>query len=211
MAQLDFANARIVAPVAGIVSARNGQIGAIASIAGEPIYRIIENGTVEATAEVIETELVLLHQGDRAELQIAGVPPVSGHVRLVAPTVSPTTRLGEVRIALDDSAGLRPGLYVGGRIVVAERTALAVPVAAVQRDTEGSFVLRLRADDTLERRTVETGIAWDGQQEITGGLTEGDEVVARAGAFFGEGDGVRPVRAAEPAAAQPAGAAGADQ
>jgi hypothetical protein len=38
------------------------------------------------------------------------------------------------------------------------------------------------------------GIAWDGWQEITGGLEAGDEVVARAGAFFGEGDAVRPIR-----------------
>ncbi|MCB1389305.1 MAG: efflux RND transporter periplasmic adaptor subunit [Rhodobacteraceae bacterium] len=195
VAQLDYANARIAAPVAGVVSARNGQIGAISSTAGEPIYRLIEDGTVEAVAEVIETELVLLHAGDPATLQIAGLAPVSGHVRLVAPTVSAVTRLGEVRIALDTSEGLRPGLYVGGRIVVADREGLAVPVSAVLRDTAGAFVLLLGPGDALERRTVQTGLAWDGWQEITEGLAEGDEVVARAGAFFGAGDLVRPVRA----------------
>lgn len=195
VAQLDLANTRISTPVSGVVSARNGQIGAIASIAGEPIYRIIEDGIVEVVAEVIETELVLLHPGDRAELQIAGMAPVSGQVRLVAPTVSATTRLGEVRIALDTSEGMRPGLYVGGRIIVADRGGLAVPVSAVLRDGGGTFVLRLGDGNALQRVAVETGLAWDGWQEITAGLAEGDVVVARAGAFFGAGDVVRPVGA----------------
>ncbi|MCW1932863.1 efflux RND transporter periplasmic adaptor subunit [Pararhodobacter zhoushanensis] len=194
VAQLDFENAEITAPVAGIVSDRNGQIGAIAATGGEPIYRLIEEGVVEVAAEVIETELVLLHPDDPATLNIAGLAPVTGHVRLIAPVVSPTTRLGEVRLSLDDTTGLRPGLYVGGRIVVADRTGLAVPVASVLRDVEGSFVLRLGANDTLERRMIQTGIAWDGWQEVTDGLVEGDEVVARAGAFFGDGDVIRPVR-----------------
>lgn len=209
VAQLDYANARITSPVAGVVSARNGQIGAIASTGGEPIYRIIEEGTVEAVAEVIETELVLLSPGDPAALQIAGLPPVTGQVRLVAPTVSATTRLGEVRIALEAREGLRPGLYVGGRIVAEDRQGLAVPVSAVLRDAQGAYVLRLGEGDTLERRGVTTGIAWDGWQEVTEGLAEGDEVVARAGAFFGEGDVVRPIRTE--AGSDTTTSAGADQ
>ncbi|WP_334194702.1 efflux RND transporter periplasmic adaptor subunit [Pararhodobacter sp.] len=206
VAQLDYANARITSPVAGVVSARNGQIGAIASAGGEPIYRIIEEGTVEAVAEVIETELVLLSPGDPAALQIAGLPPVTGQVRLVAPTVSPTTRLGEVRIALEAREGLRPGLYVGGRIVAEDRQGLAVPVSAVLRDAQGAYVLRLGEGDRLERRSVQTGIAWNAWQEITSGLDEGDEVVARAGAFFSDGDVVRPIRAGTETAADTAAA-----
>lgn len=194
VAQLDLENATITAPVAGIISERNGQIGAIAATGGEPIFRLIEDGVVEATTEVLETELVLLHPGAPAVLRIASLPPVHGEVRRVAPVVSATTRLGEVRIALEDSEGLRPGLYVGGRVTVADREGLAVPLAAVLRDAHGSFVYRLAGDDTLERVDVTPGLAWDGWQEILAGLTEGDEVIARAGAFFAPGDHVRPIR-----------------
>lgn len=196
VAQLDLRNAAITAPVSGIVSARNGQIGAIAATAGEPVFRLIEDGVVEVSAEVIETELVLLSPGDPAQVRIAGQPPLPGAVRRVAPVVSAATRLGEVRVALDDSTGLRPGLYVGGQIVVADREGLAVPLAAVLRDSDGAYVLRLTAGAVLERRPVETGLAWDGWVEVTAGLEAGDEVVARAGAFFAAGDTVRPIRAA---------------
>ena len=88
VAQLDYENADIVAPVDGIVSARNGQLGAMAATGGEPIFRLIENGEVEVSAEVIETELVLLDRGQPARLDIAGLQPVTGEVRLVSPVVS---------------------------------------------------------------------------------------------------------------------------
>ncbi len=208
VAQLDYRNAAIVAPVDGIVSARNGQIGAIAATGGEPIFRLIEDGEVEVSAEVIETELVLLERGQPARLQIAGLPEVTGAVRLVAPVVSATTRLGEVRISLGDSAGLRPGLFVSGQVIVADREGLAVPLTAVLRDSEGSYVLVLGDDNVLAHRDVSLGLAWDGLQEITDGLSAGERVVARAGAFFADGDRVRPLDAdADPSDLAQAGSA----
>ena len=47
----------------------------------------------------------------------------------------------------------------------------------------------------VETRRVETGLMSAGQVEITSGLTEGDIVVARAGALLREGDPVRAVTA----------------
>jgi len=47
--------------------------------------------------------------------------------------------------------------------------------------------------DRIETRRVEVGLMSGGQIEIRDGLTEGDDVVARAGALLREGDQVRPV------------------
>ena len=184
VAQLDYDNARITAPVGGIISERNGQIGAISATGGSRSIASSRMAWSRCRPSVIETELVLLHPGDPATLEIAGLTPITGALRLIAPVVSATTRLGEVRIALDQTEGLRPGLYVGGRITVADRSGLAIPVSAVLRDATGSYVLLLGPDDTLERRNVQTGLAWNGWQEITAGLAAGDAVVARAGAFL---------------------------
>ena len=71
IAQLGLEHATLRAPVAGLISARNGQIGAIAASAGEPIYRIIAGGIIEVEAEVIETALGGLQVGDTADLTIA--------------------------------------------------------------------------------------------------------------------------------------------
>ncbi|WAJ29639.1 efflux RND transporter periplasmic adaptor subunit [Antarcticirhabdus aurantiaca] len=200
IARLNLANAEIRTPVAGIVSARNGQVGAVASSAGEPIFRIIRDGAVEAEVEVIETELGLIGAGDPAELTVAGLGRVEGTVRLIWPVVEPTSRLGRVRIALENREGLRPGLFASGWITTENRRGLTVPATAVITDAEGSYVLRVE-DGVLERRPVTAGLIWQGRREIVEGLAPGDEVVARAGAFFGSGDRIRPTRdgAATPA------------
>ena len=47
----------------------------------------------------------------------------------------------------------------------------------------------------VETKQVEVGLMSGGQVEIRKGLSEGDVVVARAGALLREGDPVRPVMA----------------
>ena len=84
LARINLESAQITAPVDGIVSERNGQIGTIASSGGDPIYRIIQDGLVEVEVKVIETELALISVDDPAELRIAGLPPVSGAVLLIS-------------------------------------------------------------------------------------------------------------------------------
>ena len=50
-------------------------------------------------------------------------------------------------------------------------------------------------DGRIETRRVSVGLLAAGQAEIREGLSEGDMVVARAGAFVRDGDRVRPVTA----------------
>jgi HlyD family secretion protein len=197
LARLNLENAQITSPVDGVISARSGQVGAIASTSGEPIYRIIRDGLVEVEAEVIESDLALVGVGDPAELRVSGLPPMVGTVRLISPAVDAASRLGTVRIAVDPDEDLRPGLFSGGWITVERRQGLAVPASAVITDGEGSYLLRVGEKGVLERRAVTPGLLWQDWFEIADGLEPGEEVVARAGAFFGQGDVIRPVRGDE--------------
>jgi HlyD family secretion protein len=200
IAELNLDHATLRSPVDGVISSRNGQIGAIAASGGEPIFRIIQDGEVEVEAEVIETALGDIVAGDRAELDIAGIGRAAGEVRRVSPTVDATTRLGTIRVTVDEAAGLRSGLFASGWIITDERTSLAVPSSAVLTDMEGTYVLAVE-DDRLRKMEVRTGLIWDGRREILEGLSEGDMVVAKAGAFYGDGDAVRPVERDAPPAA----------
>ncbi len=205
IAQLNVSHATITAPVDGLVSARNGQIGAIAASGGEPIFRIIESGLIEVEAEVVETSLGQIMRGDPVQLDIASLGRIEGEVRRISPIVDPLNRLGTVRIALDPVPGLRTGLFAGGWIIADRHDGVTVPSTAVLTDGDGSYVLRVE-DGVLERRAVTAGLIWQDAREILKGIEAGDTVVARAGAFFGDGDSIDPVPA-EPeatAAADPA-------
>lgn len=197
IAQLNLDRATLRAPVDGLISARNGQLGAIASSGGEPIFRLIKDGIVEVEAEVIETALGSIKPGHPAELNVAGNGIVNGSVRLISPTVDPRNRLGTIRIAILDQHELRSGLFASGAITTAERVTLSVPTTAVLSDKDGTFVFVVKSDK-LEKRAVKTGLIWKGLREITQGLEKGEAVVARAGAFFADGD---EINAIEPRAA----------
>jgi HlyD family secretion protein len=206
-AQLDIAvlnleRATLRSPVAGLVSARNGQIGAIAASGGEPIFRIITGGVVEVEAEVIETALGQISAGDPAVLTIAGVGEMAGTVRRISPTVDPVSRLGTIRIEMANPGALRSGVYAGGWIIIEDRVALSVPTSAVLTDPSGTYVLVVN-DGVLEKRPVVAGLIWQDRREIVSGLDDGTVVVAKAGAFFGDGDRVNPLPEAPAAGPTP--------
>jgi len=192
IAQLDLDHATIKAPTAGIISARNAQVGAIANNSAEPLFRMIQDGVIEVQADVIETELAQISVGDPAQLEIPGAGTVEGSVRLVAPTVDATNRLGDVRVSLEGSNMLRTGLFAGGWIITDRHEGLTVPTTAILTDAEGDYLLEVQGN-TLIRRDVTAGFIWNDIREVISGLDDGAVVVGRASAFFSDGDKVNPV------------------
>ena len=188
-AVLNLTRAEIKAAAAGVISARNAQIGAIASSGGEPMFRIIRDGEIEVEAEVIETALGTLSVNDQANFSVAGLGRIDGTVRLIPRTVDPVIRIGLVRVALADNPGLRIGLFASGWITSDRHEGLTVPTSAVLSNRDGSFV-QVVTDGVVQRREVTAGLIWKDRREIMSGLEPGETVIARAGAFFRDGDHV---------------------
>jgi RND family efflux transporter MFP subunit len=180
------------APVSGIVSRRSARLGAAASTSGEPLFRIIEDGTIDLEADVPEQTLAKLAIGMPAELKLPGVDGrVMGHVRLVNQEVDKGSRTGKVRIALDDPSRAHVGAFASGQVELARRQGLGVPAAALEQDGDDAR-LDIVHDGKVEVRHVKAGIADGGWVEIQSGVKDGESVVARAAAFLRPGDRVRP-------------------
>lgn len=188
---LSISRTEVRAPVAGIVTARSARVGAIASAAGgSPMFTLIRDGALEMNADVSEEDLLRLAPGQPATVRVTGLGrPITGRVRLVEPSVDPATRLGRIRIALDEPEAVRDGMFGEAEIVVAERTGPAAPVTAVASD--GSVLIV--EDGVVRRVTVTPGIRDGALVEIRSGLVAGATLVARAGAFVHEGDRINPV------------------
>ncbi|WP_246739483.1 efflux RND transporter periplasmic adaptor subunit [Martelella sp. HB161492] len=186
---------RIKTPVAGVVSARNAKIGAIASGSGTPMFTIIRDGAIELDAQVTEEDVVKVHAGQTARITLVGHDhPITGKVRLVSPVVDETTRLSDVFITLDDPQAARAGMYARAEIITEEAENIAVPLTAVNVESAGVTVRKVEGD-TVVVVTVSTGIQDGDFIEITGGLAAGDRIVARAGAYVRDGDRITPVEA----------------
>jgi RND family efflux transporter MFP subunit len=182
---------QVLAPADGIISRRMARVGGFAAGAAEPMFRIVAKGEVELDAEVTETRVGALKEGQKARVETAGVG-VEGTVRLVSPEIDKATRLGRVRIYLGDNPALRVGAFARGTVEVARGRGLAVPASAVLYEAEGAFVQAVR-NNRIETRRIVPGLAAGALVEVRQGLSQDDLVVARSGTFLREGDAVRPV------------------
>ncbi len=182
----------IRAPVAGLVSRRTARLGAMVQSAGEPLFRLIGNGTVELEADVPETQLARLRPGQPAEIETASGHR-TGHVRLVSPEVSRTTRLGRVRVEIEGQGPLVIGSFARADIQTARRDGVLVPLSAILFQSGGApngAIVQVVHDGTIETRPVTVGLRDAGQAEIAAGLQKGEQVVAISGTFIRDGDRV---------------------
>jgi HlyD family secretion protein len=185
----------IKAPADGVVSRRTARIGAVAAASGEALFRIIRDGAVELEADVAEMTLARVATGQRAQVRPAGrETDLAAVVRLVSPEITRATRLGRVRLALEDSRHLTIGSFARGIIEIARKEAVLAPLSAVLFTAEGPRVQAV-VGDAVETRTVTVGIRSGGMIEILSGLAPGDTVVAISGTFLRNGDRVQPVPA----------------
>jgi multidrug efflux pump subunit AcrA (membrane-fusion protein) len=185
---------QVQAPVAGLVSSSSAEIGAIASGKGEVLFNIVTGNEFDLVGQVPTTDLAELAVNQTAKVMVVGAGDMDGKVRLVAPTVEPYSQLGQVFISVDPSKHLL--VNASGRAIVktGESCGIAVPLTAILYGSAGTVVQVVRRQ-RVETRRVEVGLLSGGQVEVRKGLSEGDVVVARAGALLREGDPVRPVAA----------------
>ena len=103
---------------------------------------------------------------------------------------------------LDDPSVARNGNFARGEIELLRRESVAVPASAVVFKDSDSFV-QLVEDGEVSTVPVKLGARTDGFVEVLTGLSEGDEVVSRAGTFVADGDMVTPVRGEQMGAIKP--------
>ena len=200
--QLRLKHTRVLAPDAGVISARLATVGAVAG-PGTELFRMLRRGRLEWRAEVGSSDLPLLRAGGRAMVTAASGAQVEGRVRVLAPTVDAATRNALVYVDLPEHPDIRAGMFARGEFVLGQHEALTVPLAAVVVRDGFSQVFEVGADGRVLMRRVQTGQRNADRVEITTGLTPEARVVQQGGAFLNDGDLVR-VAPSDSAQKQPA-------
>ena len=194
--QLRLKYTKVVAPDAGVISARNATVGAVAGVGAE-MFRMIRQGRLEWRAEVKAAELPRVKPGQKAVVQAAGGTKVQGRVRTVAPTVDAQSRVALVYVdlppALSANAPLKAGMFASGQFALGESPALTVPQQAVAVRDGFAYVFRLNADGSVSQLKVTTGRRLGDRVEVTGGLPADALVVTSGAGFLNDGDLVRNV------------------
>lgn len=202
--QLRLTQTRVVAPDHGVISARSATVGAVLP-AGQELFRLIRQGRLEWRAEVPAAELGRLQPGLPASVVASsGAVPVTGKVRMVAPTVDAQTRNGIVYVDLGAAPGVKAGMYARGEFDLGQSEALTLPQSAVVLRDGFNYVLRVGPDSKVTQIKVGVGRRVGERIEITSGLDTSARVVASGGGFLSEGDIVKVVDTTAAAAVVPA-------
>ncbi len=202
-AELRLRYTKVVAPDAGVISARSATVGAVAG-PGTELFRMIRQGRLEWRAEVTATDLRNVKVGGNAVIKAANGSELTGKVRMVAPTIDPQTRSALVYVDLPPNNGkqapFKAGMFATGQFELGASDALTVPQQAITVRDGFSYVFRLNQDQHVSQVKVQPGRRIADRIEVLSGLAPDAQVVAAGAGFLNDGDLVRNVGAPAQAA-----------
>jgi RND family efflux transporter MFP subunit len=178
--------ARIVAPFAGIVTARTVEPGALAA-PGAPLLTIERENGYRLEVSVDESRLPGVKTGQPVEVSLDAVNGhVSARVSEIVPAVDPASRTYTVKIDLPPLAGVRSGIFGRGSFARGARSVVTVPAQAIveRGQLQSVFVV---ADGAAQSRMITTGKRLAGAVEVLSGIREGEKVVAAPPASLTDG------------------------
>lgn len=181
---------QVLAPDAGVISARSATVGAVMAN-GTQLFRLIRQGRLEWRAELDSRALERIRPGQAVEIAITGASPLRGVVRQTSPVVSASTRSGLVYVDLPEPGTLKAGMFLSGEILLPGSPALHVPESVLVHRDGFQYVMKVPPDRRVRQVKVVTGRRNGGDVELLQGVSPEDQLVAAGGSFLNEGDLVR--------------------
>jgi RND family efflux transporter MFP subunit len=172
---------KVRAPAAGTVTALLSVPGAPVDTT-TPIASVSDLERLAVSISLSEFDVARVRPGHIAEISVdaLGGKSFGGRVVFAAATGNESANgliTFPVQIAIDESEGLKPGMNVSVRIVVArKRDALQVPLEAISEEGDDMVVTVLHAEGEPETRVVQVGLENTTNAEILEGLKEGERV-----------------------------------
>ena len=196
-ARLDIINERLArsvikAPFAGTLVQRLRRGGEEVN-RGELLAQLQDTLNLELRVPVPIKYFSRVAVGDWLMLEKTLEQPIQGRVRTVIPSVDSRSQTFEIRIdlPLDKGVTWTPGQLLSTEIPLkSDASALAVPRDALLLRRDGTYVVRIGADDKAERIEVTLGSARGQWIEVSGALNAGDRVAISGAERLREGQQV---------------------
>ncbi|WP_370677927.1 efflux RND transporter periplasmic adaptor subunit [Pleomorphomonas sp. PLEO] len=170
----------------GMISSRSATLGAVVS-SGTELFRLIRQQRVEWQAEVAARDLLNVHAGLGAHIDVPNGTKIEGRVRLVSPTVDTDTGRSVIYVELPVDNIARVGLFASGGIDLATTPALTVPETALVFRDGLNYVFTVDGNRKANRILVEIGRRQQDRVEIVSGLAADANVIESGGAFLSDG------------------------
>lgn len=187
-AKVNVAYCNITAPITGLVGLRLVDPGNIVHAADtNGMLVITQMQPISVIFTVSEDQLPPVLQKYRAGQALvvdaydreAMTRIAEGKLTHIDNQIDQTTGTLKLRAEFDNAKNeLFPNQFVNVKLLVQEKSGVTLlNTAAVQRNSQNTYVYVVKPDSTVTIRQIETGVSEGDQTEITSGLMPGDEIV----------------------------------
>jgi RND family efflux transporter MFP subunit len=193
---------RVVAPFAGVVTARNVDVGALidsGSAGGSKmeLFHLAETDKLRVFVDVPQVYAQDMQPGVPATLTLPQRPdyPLHGAVARTSGAINSASRTLRVEVDVDNRDGaVLPGAYALVDLdVSSSHPLLSVPVSTLLFRPNGTQVAIVDGAGKARLRTVTLGRDFGTTVEVTSGLDASERVIANPGDAIAPGDAVRVV------------------
>lgn len=171
----------VSAPETGVLTELNVRDGAMVS-PGQTLAKISRLNRLWLVVEVPEALALRVQPGMSVDAAFAGdsAQHFTGHIREILPGISTNSRTLQARLEIDNADfRLTPGMLMRARVGAGKKVSrLLVPSEAVITTGKRSVVIVKNSDGRLQPVWVTVGNDAGDDTEVSGGLTEGQQVVA---------------------------------
>lgn len=192
--QLDLT--RIKSPINGTVDVVNIKVGQTMA-PGIPAFRVVNLSSLKVTAEVAESYISKVKRGNDVLISFPDLgEEIKGKLDYSGQAINSLNRTFNVEVRLNPKDGLfHPNMVAVLKIAdYSSPKAFVLPLASVQKSSDGEFVyvsVTENGKEIAKRKTVKTGIIYNGITEIKSGLEQGDKVITIGYQNIIEGDAIK--------------------
>jgi len=187
-AKLNLVYSRITSPITGLVGLRLVDPGNIVHASDTNGLLVITQldpiSVIFTTAEdQLPPILEKMHAGQQLTVEAwdreLKNKLADGKLETIDNQIDQTTGTLKLRAVFANTSGkLFPSQFVNARLLVEQKQNITLlPNAAIQRNSQGTYVWFVNPDQTVEVRPIMVGTTEGDQSEITSGLKPGDTVV----------------------------------
>jgi len=176
-AEVGLGYATVISPIDAIVAERLADPGDLGNPANV-MLRLFDPATLLLEVPVRESLVQEVAVGSQVSYSVPSLGRTfEGTVREIVPSVDPRTRTFLVKVCIDKSEGLMPGMFGTIRVPLkSEKKVIIVPESAIIKTGQLESVVEVEGGRLL-RRQIRSIDAGNGNREVISGLKPGQKIL----------------------------------
>lgn len=188
--QIDFANTRIQAPVAGILHERTVELGDFID-RGKPVVEILDLDPLIVSVDVTQELIQTLSSGDSAEVRLFGNIPAIARIRYISRKANDATRTFTVELAIPNPEMKIPaGLSVEADMMMGQVRAVELSPALLSLNESGTPGIKWVDRNNIVHFTAANIVKTDSNTLWLTGMPADARIITRGQGFVKEGSQV---------------------